>query len=72
MEYVFESITAPQGRIGNADKAKEKIRIAVKLAKNSLATVSGGLERRHDHSAQPDSNEQYKKLLEKVGQILQG
>ncbi|OWZ67510.1 hypothetical protein AYX15_01499 [Cryptococcus neoformans] len=72
VEYVFESITAPQGRIGNADKAKEKIRIAVKLAKNSLATVSGGLERRQDHSAQPDSNEQYKKLLEKVGQILQG
>lgn len=72
VEYVFESITAPQERIGSADKAKEKIRIAVKLAKNSLAAVSGGVERRQDHSAQPDSNEQYKKLLEKVGQILQG
>lgn len=70
MEYVFESITTPQGRIGNADKAKEKIRIAIKLAKNSLATVSGGVERRQDHSTQSDSNEQYKELLKKVGQIL--
>lgn len=70
VEYVFESIITPQGRIGNADKAKEKIRIAMKLAKNSLATVSGGVERRQGHSTQPDSNEQYKELLKKVGQIL--
>lgn len=70
MGYVFESIITPQGRIGNADKAKEKIRIAMKLAKNSLATVSGGVERRQGHSTQPDSNEQYKELLKKVGQIL--
>ncbi|KJE05763.1 hypothetical protein I311_00489 [Cryptococcus gattii NT-10] len=70
VEYAFESIATPQGRIGNADKAKEKIRIAIKLAKNSLATVSGGVERRQDYSTLSDSNEQYKELLKKVGQIL--